>query len=422
MTYSDLKFRISSFANKMRRYFNPILLIYVLVTITFVFSFFLENIKVSANILTPLDNNFSVVTGIKNKRDNKYIVYGFLPYWSLDKIKYLHLDKLTDISYFALSINPDGSFSKTTEEGYMEPGYNNWKNSEDLNDLIKQAKKHGVRISLTVISHTDATSDYFLNCSSCWPRFVANLKKELDSKGLRDVNLNFEYSDLTSGATADKYTQFADFVNTELDKYYGKSFVVVSTFADSVIKPRVTKIQDLGNKADALFIMAYDFHRPESDNAGPVAPIGGAGIKTEYDINTMINDYLQKVKPEKLILGVPYYGYNWVVEWGGDYAKRIPGNDYIGYSQSQTYETIMKSILKIKPKVMWDEIGQVPYFTYISPETGSRRQVYFENQESLKLKYVLAKTNNFAGIGIWALGYDGGYQELWNLIQNEFYP
>ncbi len=407
---------------KVKRYLNPTLLIYILVIIAFVFYSHLKNIKISANVLTPLDDNFSVVTGIRSKRDNKYVIYGFLPYWSLGEIKYLHLDELTDIAYFALSINPNGSFSKTTDEGYIDPGYNNWKNSEDLNNLIKQAKEHSVRVSLTVISHTDATSDYFLNCSSCWPNFIVNLKKELDSKGLKDVNLNFEYSDLTSDAIADKYTQFVDYVNAELDKYYGKSFVVVSTFADSVVKPRVTKIQDLGVKADALFIMAYDFHRPESDNAGPVAPIGGIGVKTDYDITTMVTDYLQKVKPEKLILGVPYYGYNWVVKWGGDYAERIPGNDYIGYSQSQTYDVIMETILKIKPKVMWDDIGQVPYFTYISSTTGSRRQVYFENQDSLKIKYVLAKANNFAGIGIWALGYDGGYQELWNLIQSEFYP
>lgn len=414
---------------KIRNYFSLLerklwicLIIYILVLISLVFNFYLKSVKISTNILGPLDNQFSVVAGVRTQKDRNTIVYGFLPYWTLDKIKYLHLDKLTDISYFGLTINKDGTFSRTTDEGYTDPGYNNWKNSEDLDKLIKRAKEQGVRISLTVISHTNEISDYFLSCRTCWQTFSNSLIKEMDSKGIQDVNLNFEYSDYTNSINADRYTMLVDFVNKELDKKYGNSFVVVSTFADSVIKSRVTNIQDLGKIADGLFIMAYDFHRPDSDNAGPVAPIGGAGTKTEYDIKTMLKDYLQRVTPNKLILGVPYYGYNWVVRPGGDYAKRIPGNDYIGYSQSQDYENIMETILTAKPKILWDTIGQVPYFTYISSKTGSRRQVYYENDQSLRIKYVLAKEHNLAGIGIWALGYDGGYQELWNLIQSEFYP
>lgn len=422
MNYSISNWKALSCSLWTRAKILIIFSIYFLSFIAGLFNFYLTNVKISTNILVPFDNQFSVIAGVRTQKDKNNIVYGFLPYWTLDKIKYLHLDKLTDIAYFGLSINKDGTFSKTTDEGYIDPGYNNWKNSEDLDKLIKRAKEQGVRVSLTIISHTDEVSDYFLSCRICWQTFSNSLIKEMDSKGIQDVNLNFEYSDYTNSINADRYTMLVDFVNKELDKKYGNSFVVVSTFADSIIKSRVTNIQDLGKIADGLFIMAYDFHRPDSDNAGPVAPIGGAGTKTEYDIKTMLKDYLQRVVPNKLILGVPYYGYNWVVEPGDDYAKRIPGNDYIGYSQSQDYENIMETVLNAKPKILWDIVGQVPYFTYISSKTGSRRQVYYENDQSLKIKYTLAKEHNLAGIGIWALGYDGGYQELWNLIQSEFYP
>ncbi|KKT11682.1 MAG: hypothetical protein UV89_C0011G0004 [candidate division WWE3 bacterium GW2011_GWB2_43_22] len=166
--------------------------------------------------------------------------------------------------------------------------------------------------------------------------------------------------------------------------------------------------------------MGYDFHRPTSDTAGPVAPIGGKGVHSEYDIETMLKDYLAIVPPNKLLLGVPYYGYNWVVGEDEKYAERIDGNDNIGFSQSQSYEAIMDVLIDIKPKVMWDDLGQVPYFSYISAETGQQRQVFFENQRSLAVKYKLVKNNGLMGVGIWALGYDGGYTELWDLLYDEF--
>jgi spore germination protein YaaH len=167
--------------------------------------------------------------------------------------------------------------------------------------------------------------------------------------------------------------------------------------------------------------MAYDFHRPSSDTAGPVSPIDGKGVHAEYDIRTMIQDYMKRSDPRKLIMGVPYYGYNWVVTEPTEYAQRIPGNDYIGYSQSQTYSMIMDTIIDINPVVYWDELGKVPYYSYVSNNTGSIREVYFENLDSLKIKYDLVKQNNMGGVGIWALGYDGGYQELWNLLDQEFF-
>ena len=48
------------------------------------------------------------------------------------------------------------------------------------------------------------------------------------------------------------------------------------------------------------------------------------------------------------------------------------------------------------------------------------RQLYFEDVKSLSIKYDWIKKNNFGGVGIWALGYDHGYSELWNLLTEKF--
>ncbi len=373
----------------------------------------------SLTILSPTSDSLSILSLTNKREPPTKIVYGYLPYWTLERAKYIQYDRLTDIAYFGLHINEKGDFIKY-QNGETVPGYNQWKNSDDLKRVIAEAKLHGVRVSPTIISHVDEVSDRFLDCRECWDNLANNIIAELKEHDLTDVNLNFEYAEYTPIEKAQQYTQFVDFLNKKLDETFGKSTLVVATFADSIVKDRVTDIEGLSKAADLLFIMAYDFHRPTSDTAGPVAPIGGKGVYAEYDIETMIKDYRSFTPPNKIILGVPYYGYNWVVERDEKYASRISGADDIGYSQSQTYENIMETIIKTRPDIKWDNLAKTPYFTYVSPETSSIREVYYDDVDSLRLKYDMVNQLDLAGVGIWALGYDGGYEELWNLLGEKF--
>ena len=44
-------------------------------------------------------------------------------------------------------------------------------------------------------------------------------------------------------------------------------------------------------------------------------------------------------------------------------------------------------------------------------------QVWYDDVESLRLKYELAMDKNLRGFGIWALGYEGKQTEPWQLIE-----
>lgn len=381
----------------------------------------MRSIPRGRSLLSPFSKSVNIFSLFKKKERPKRIIYGYLPYWTIEKKEFLQYDKLTDIAYFGLHIDKDGNFLKVDVEGNQIPGYLNWKDSPDLDEIIKKSKEEGVRFALTIISHVDEVSDEFLNCRECWDTLLENIKQELRFKDITDLNMNFEYYEYTENSQHKLYQELIKYYNEELDKEFGDSFVVVATFADSLVKPRVTSdIDNLSKSADGIFIMGYDFHRPTSDNAGPVAPLGGIGIHSDYDLKTMVKDYLSVSPPNKLIMGVPYYGYNWVVETDEEYAKRIEGNDNSGYSMSQAYEEVMEVILENDPEIMWDELGQTPFFTYTSEETDQIREVYYENSQSLEAKYSLINENNLAGVGIWALGYDGGYIELWDLLYEKF--
>jgi len=214
--------------------------------------------------LSPLSEKSSIFSFFsKEKVQPKKIVYGYLPYWNLNKIDYLQLDKLTDIAYFGLYLDEDGNFVTEIEgEGgniVTEPGYANWKNNEDLNGLIKKCKEENIRFSLTIIAHNDEENDNFLNCKECWDKLIRNLKIELDSKGIRDVNLNFEHAEGVKEEIAIKFSEFVEYINKKLDEEYGDSYLVVSAFGDSATQKRVSSdLENLGRSADGIFIMAYD--------------------------------------------------------------------------------------------------------------------------------------------------------------------
>ena len=395
--------------------------IYIVALALFGSNIYLGNIKISNDITQPLGTSYSVLAAVDERKPAEYYVYGFIPYWTLHQAEHMQVEKLTDIAYFALQINADGTIRQYNDEGFYEPGYNNWRDNEELDKLIAKSKASGTRFALTIISHEDDVTYEFLDCRDCWDVLLKDIIEELNFRGISNINMDFELVEQDSAEGYNlKYSQLVNFLNNRLDGYYGDSFVVTSTLPDSAYRPRITDITSLSKASDALFVMAYDFHRPTSDKAGPVAPINGAGIHAEYDIATMLEDYLTLAPQNKLILGVPYYGYNWLVDGGEPKAERIPGDDGLGYSISQTYEDIADTRLEFNPEVLWDIEGQVPYFTYFNPEKGTTRQVYYENKDSLRAKYALAKTNDLAGVGIWALGYDGGYQELWELLAEEF--
>jgi hypothetical protein len=66
----------------------------------------------------------------------------------------------------------------------------------------------------------------------------------------------------------------------------------------------------------------------------------------------------------------------------------------------------------------FDQVTKVPWFSYTSGTPW--RQVWYDDSQSLGLKYGLVNSRALGGIGIWALSYEGGRAEIWNGIKSAF--
>jgi spore germination protein YaaH len=135
---------------------------------------------------------------------------------------------------------------------------------------------------------------------------------------------------------------------------------------------------------DLLIIMAYDEHW-DTGKPGPVASLPWVEAVVRYT--------LTQVRPEKVLLGVPFYGY----EWPG----RGPG---VGISMREAVRRSQQAGVPI----LWDERAKVPYF-----RVGDRI-VYFEDARSLAFKLSVGERARLAGIAAWRLGHE--LPDVWEAI------
>jgi spore germination protein YaaH len=194
------------------------------------------------------------------------------------------------------------------------------------------------------------------------------------------------------------------------------STVSLDAFADSVKKPRIFDMKSLGEILDHVIIMGYDFSPLASQVAGPVAPLTGKE-RYGYDVTTSVNDYLSKVPSQKLLLGVPFYGYDWSTE------KDERGSAVISSTQGpkvSSYARSVETAQKNNSLVNFDDESKSVWFSYFDKQNHTWRQVWFENERSLGLKFDLVNRTNLGGIAIFALGDDSREAKpLWDEVKRK---
>ena len=145
----------------------------------------------------------------------------------------------------------------------------------------------------------------------------------------------------------------------------------------------------------------------------PSAPLIGGSYNITRTLNDASSGYANVVSsmPQKLILGVPYYGNKWRTSSPNQGATAL---EYIG---SRRFRTALSELGSQDP--LWSTTYRTPWYT--SESSGNYYQTWFDNDSSLALKYDLAKNKNLKGVGMWALNYDQYRSELWDLLRRKFY-
>ncbi|MGB1206090.1 MAG: glycosyl hydrolase family 18 protein [Chitinophagales bacterium] len=324
-----------------------------------------------------------------------YEVYGWQPHWIGSSVyNNYDYDLLSTLSYFSYELEPTTGDYKTVH---------NWLTT----DAISLAQDAGVKIELCVTNFGSANNATFLNNSNAWNKLIDNLIYLLNARNADGVNIDFEG---VSGNERNSFTNFMQHLHNRLANERPNTSISLALFA--VDWSNVFNINQLKNYVDKFIIMGYDYHYSSDSQAGPVAPLYHGNIWSPYTLNQSINYYLDEgVSPQQLIMAVPYYGYEW-----NTVSSNIPSNTQ-GTGNSRTYNYIRNNYTNSQT-YRFDEHSGSPYFTLNN--NGQTKQCWYEDKASLKERYETVRQRKIGGIGIWALGYDDGYTDLWDLIEEEF--
>lgn len=373
-------------------------------------------------IVSPLTGLFSQEVQAK-ERD--FEVFGFAPYWTLSDLDNVNFEVLTTLAYFDVEILPDGTINTDS------PGYRTF-HSEKATKLFRKAHENGTKVVLTVTQMDAETIEAFLDNPDGQKKATKEIIALVEEKGLDGINIDIEYMGTPDLAYKDKFSSFVKMVTDTMHKENPDSQVTVSVYASAVKHPKLYDIKAISENSDAIFMMAYDFATSGSDTVIPTSPLyGHKEGKYWYDVSTAVEDFLKVMPKEKLILGVPWYGYDYAVETAGVKVPRHSGyyaRAYNRYGYPYSYyvypeahaATYGKTKRDVAPNASgWDEYGQVGWISYVD-DSGLTRQIFLEDTKSLGIKYEFAKTQDLGGVGVWALGFDEGYKDMWALLEEKF--
>jgi len=343
-------------------------------------------------------------------------VFGFAPYWEIANWSQWNFSLLTTLAYFGLDIKADGSIDTTTS------GWTGW-NSQNLVNAYTAAHNAGDRDVVVIKAFNDATINAIVTSPTATQTAITNTINAIAAKNLDGVNVDFEgssnssYPNLQSG-----FSSFVQQLSSQVHQRWPQAMVSVDTYSGSASwDGGFFKIGDLAPSVDAIFIMAYDMASGNMPGqAGPNAPLNG----WTYNDTTSVSQYLTKAPASKILLGVPYYGYKWSTTSNGAYGTASGG------AQSDTYSGVLSDLSCGAQQLSqsWDNLAASPWASWYSPATndpcggnhGSWRELYYDNAASLEDKYDLVVNSNLLGTGMWALGYDGASQDLWNALRVKF--
>lgn len=338
-------------------------------------------------------------------------VIGFLPYWVIPKIDQIDTRALSAVSYFGLEVDGRGDIIKYDVGGRPIEAWTYLQKDKNLESFISKLKNNKLKVYLTLKNFNQDNIVALTTSAKARESFISSAIFLMNSKSFDGVNIDFEYIGTPTEKVRNGFSTLIIDLYKAMKQQYPGSILTIDTFVDAASASRLHDVPLLAQNSDGLVIMGYDFHTPNSSVPGPVAPMEGSGLS----IKGLMASYLDKAPAEKLILGVPYYGYDWPVKQTGS------SFEVIGVSQQVNalpYGEIAEATRNTR--ILWDENAQVPWYSYLDSGTNQSRVVYFENVRSLGAKYDFVKQNKMQGVAIWALGFDGKKTEFAQMLIDKF--
>lgn len=334
-------------------------------------------------------------------------VYGWHPYWMGTAYKTYNFSLLSTLAWYGAEIDARNGDILTTH---------GWENSTLFN-YIRQ--EDPTSVELTVVNPGADNNIELLTDSLAQENLVFQLTEKLIDRNNRFFNqynfpLDFGVCIDFEGIPAsqrDNFTRFITLLHTALNDSAVK---LTGNYSITVVLPmndfaNAFDVQKLAPLVTRFVVTCYDYYGAFSNTAGPVAPLHSGLSWRAPNIERSIDTWLAAgVPPAQLIPAFPHYGATWQTVTTRPQSMEV---EFVGYPLYRE----LREKFAIQP-LRYDTASATAVY---APPATLPRQYWFDNVQTLNEKYRYALLHRkLGGVGIWALGYDNGYPDLWRLLLN----
>lgn len=282
----------------------------------------------------------------------------------------LWLNDLTFLNIFSYGI---------TEEGGIV----------DLSDqrLIEAAKNAGVK-PLMVLTPMDGEGMFndvlaasVLENQQASETLIENILLIVEAKGMSGVDFDFEF------IPEKNKDQYVELVRRTREVLSGRGYYVTVALAPKISADQQGSIYPghdypgMGKAADYVLLMTYEWGYAYGPPMA-VSPINQVRKVLDYGVS--------EIPREKILLGMPNYGYDWKLPFVKGESKAEKINSQEGFRRAERQGV----------SVVYDQLSQAPYYTYYDGQ-GISHVVWFEDERSIRAKLALIEEYGLAGAAYW---------------------
>ena len=267
-------------------------------------------------------------------------------------------------------------------------------------EMLCTAHAHGVRV---VFSGSYPTAQ-LLNATAR-QQWISDWVQRVQDAGVDGVNVDYESPLQAGSAEVAALTQLVGDLRDAMHAAVAGSQVTFDVaWSPDCIDGRCFDYKGLADATDALFVMDYD---TRSQIRGACVAAANSPLATA--VSGVRNYTALGIPPSKLILGFPWYGYDYPCQGVTDPAattcpiKPVPFRG-VPCSDAAGAQVCLSGVLPLAASnatvgPRWD--GDSQSWTLNYRRNGTVHQVWYDDAKSLSIKYAYAAQQQLRGVGMW---------------------
>lgn len=294
------------------------------------------------------------------------------------------LPHLTYLSIFSYEVRPDGSLASINDMPLIQAAY---QRSVAPLMVITNIEEGG--------SFSSELASTILNSEALQNTVLDNVVETLNSKNYFGLDIDFEY------IYPQDRTAYNRFVQRTVERVRPLGYTITTALAPKLSGEQQGLLYEAhdyafhGQMVDHIILMTYEWGYTYGP-AQAVSPIDQVERVLQYAVSV--------IPPEKILMGMPNYGYDWTLPFvEGSAARTLTLNGAIELAQ------------RVNARIEYDEKVQAPFFTYYD---SSRRQhiVWFDDPRSIDARLRLVDKYNLGGVSYWTI--NSFYRQNWIILES----